>query len=389
MTSLRPLFPPQFLCCGSKLWNHAPRPRSSLPGVSFRASFRTSAPAGSLPGLKTFRPNLTRTSGGNGSNVELPTRVRYDAIVKPEDDFRRWRISTAGVTVRVSTAYLRARLLYDTMTAHPKLVMAPVEGKGGDLTDVHLAGGVSIPCPPGMPVGAFDLIIAEELCVTETELYDCVSSGTKVDLAETGDLDLDRTETLRPGRRWSRYTNMSDVMAEAMQGASQGFFIAIRTDPEREAWKTFYVEVPSFEERIAPALALLEPLRTRYAELSDLKAKIDGSAADHARFVVRSAFFGLTAYTVLAVRLIWFDFDWDVIEPVTYVVNLVFATSAAAFYLRTSRTFSYEALQATSSEGHRRALYARQGFDVDEWERVGAQVKELEEWIAGVRRGYD
>lgn len=76
-------------------------------------------------------------------------------------------------------------------------------------------------------------------------------------------------------------------------------------------------------------------------------------------------------------------------EPITYMITLSAAIVAAAFYLQTSKTFSYEALHAATGETRKRALYAKQGFDLAEYERIGKQVTELEEWIEGIRASYD
>jgi hypothetical protein len=130
-------------------------------------------------------------------------------------------------------------------------------------------------------------------------------------------------------------------------------------------------------------------LKERYCELTATKEQLDTDSARHAQTVVRGAVIGLFAYTSIMTRLIFFDSSWDVMEPITYISTLSFGVVASAFYLWTSRTFSYEALHLTSSDVRRAALYKKRGFDVQEWTETAGRVKELEEWIEGVRRGYD
>lgn len=257
------------------------------------------------PALPAFRPPPPRPIGAKQETFtgKPPPHGRYAEILKPETTFREWRIETAKTRVRVSTDYLPARLMYDTMTSHPKLIVASAAEDDGDAISGRgkTAGGVALPLPPGLPVGALSDIICEELSAVDAEVYDCIN----------GEPSEEGTETLRPGSRWSKYASTADVMVESMQGSSQGFFLAVKPRQETKHWDVYYVAVPSLEERIAPAVNLLGPLKTRHEEMTRLKEKIDKDSLSHAQTVVRGAFIGLIVYFGVIGRLVFVESDWD------------------------------------------------------------------------------
>ncbi|KAI9004349.1 hypothetical protein DFJ74DRAFT_713092 [Hyaloraphidium curvatum] len=377
-------------------------------------------PAPAVSPLPPVRPPPTPWGGRapTFASAAPPPGHKQQKIVLPEPAFREWRIDTAGARVRISKAYRRGSLLYDTPTSHPKIVLPHVQlnhaealYKTDDLPAVPVPGGLAIPAPVAMPLGALAVVMKEELGVDQVELWDCVAfdepadgvggAKSEVEDASAGNYhpDAPRTDgdaalplkTLRPGTRWSNFAALGDVFTEAMQGFSQGFFIAHPEPgaPAEQPWRVTYIKVPSLPERLAPALAILLPLRERLSVLDARKAELDAHSSVAAHRALVAAFSALCSYTVVVGYLVFIGSDWDTMEPITFYVGLCFAVAVSGFYLATHRAFSYETLHSMAHERRMARLYREKGFDLEDWKRTKAEVEAWDAWMAAVKRSYN
>ena len=97
-------------------------------------------------------------------------------------------------------------------------------------------------------------------------------------------------------------------------------------------------------------------------------------AESRSRTIVSSGLIVLCLQLAAFVRLTYYEFSWDVMEPLSYFVGLANAIAVYVYYLWNRRDFSYETWQS-SLEGKyaERALHGK-GFDIN---RYGALARRL------------
>ncbi|KAJ3264074.1 hypothetical protein HK104_006528 [Borealophlyctis nickersoniae] len=188
----------------------------------------------------------------------------------------------------------------------------------------------------------------------------------------------EETNMYRPVR-WARSTGAREVLAIALH---QGGFL-LELNGVR-----YPVRVPTAEERIAPIQKVLEKVEAELLPLQERKRQLDLRAATTSR---RLAWFGLGALCAqwgLMARLTWWEYSWDVMEPISYFLGAGTGILGYMFYVVTSREYTYESLSAITVTRQQARLYRRTKFDVRRYSELTDRKVELEEKIEQIRREH-
>jgi hypothetical protein len=75
--------------------------------------------------------------------------------------------------------------------------------------------------------------------------------------------------------------------------------------------------------------------------------------------------------------MVWIDFNWDIMEPVTYFVFLSTVIVGYTFFVKFSQEFTYDALKDRQRKKALRRLYLRNDFNWRRWNDLDLQVQDL------------
>jgi hypothetical protein len=127
-------------------------------------------------------------------------------------------------------------------------------------------------------------------------------------------------------------------------------------------------------------LKTLEAKRREVDRLRAQKAELDIKAEKYP-FLVSWAVGGfLVVQFVTLFKWVFFDFDWNLVEPVTYFLGYTGTTFfALMFYRYTGKDFSYDNLWGNMAEANKQKLYRDAKFDPAQLESLEKSIKELEE----------
>jgi hypothetical protein len=90
--------------------------------------------------------------------------------------------------------------------------------------------------------------------------------------------------------------------------------------------------------------AIQEHIETLKSELKPLemnKAAVDAKAAQNTRFVVWAGLGYMALQFGFLARLTWWEYSWDIMEPVTYFITYGTSMAAYAYFVLTRQEFLY------------------------------------------------
>ncbi|RPD75827.1 hypothetical protein L226DRAFT_484795, partial [Lentinus tigrinus ALCF2SS1-7] len=187
--------------------------------------------------------------------------------------------------------------------------------------------------------------------------------------------------------QWSDSTDVQDFIRDAAR--SREFTICITDTGEDESHMTIPVEVPSFEDRtrfLRRRLAIVEEDLNR---METLKRECDHEALRGARRMAVGGFGILVVYWGTVARLTFWDFGWDVMEPITYLSGLSMVILGYLWFLYRGREVSYSSLLHHSVSARRESLYESRGLDIDRWMDLVSEAKSIRREISKIAEDYD
>lgn len=76
-------------------------------------------------------------------------------------------------------------------------------------------------------------------------------------------------------------------------------------------------------------------------------------------------------------RLVWYEYSWDIIEPVSYFVTYSSVIAGYAYYLITKQQNNYDVMESRAYRTKLHRLAARERFDIDRLAFLRRRVQEL------------
>ncbi|GAC96542.1 para-hydroxybenzoate-polyprenyltransferase [Pseudozyma hubeiensis SY62] len=183
------------------------------------------------------------------------------------------------------------------------------------------------------------------------------------------------------GKRWSPATGIGDFLRDA---ARIGSFVI------RIGERNVYVTVPSFEDRTRFLRASLYAKTEQIEKLVHLKAECDRIAhsgtkrLSFAGVLILSAWWGSVAFLTFCTEL-----GWDVMEPVTYLTGLGTILGGYIWFLIHNREVSYRAVLNETTSRRQQKLYIEKGFNIERYQELIQEVKDLRKTIKKVAEDYD
>ncbi|KNC98707.1 uncharacterized protein SPPG_06385 [Spizellomyces punctatus DAOM BR117] len=192
--------------------------------------------------------------------------------------------------------------------------------------------------------------------------------------------DLPKENEKDKGFRWARSTQISHVLSRSLH---RGGFVLLVNNTQ-----LLHVHVPTFEARVSPLRHELESVENQLVPLRDTKKALDEKAH---RSSVRIAWLGLGALCAqwgIMARLTWWEYSWDVMEPISYFIGAGTGILGYMFYVVTSKEYTYEALAEVTATKHQIRLYKRKNFDLAKMVELERRAQRLRLQIEVIRKEY-
>ena len=118
----------------------------------------------------------------------------------------------------------------------------------------------------------------------------------------------------------------------------------------------------------------LEKMRAEFDDFHNQYTEAKRRAESRSRMIVASGLILLCCQLAAFVRLTYYEFSWDVMEPISYFVGLTNAITVYIYYLWNRTDFSYESWERRLEGKHTEDYLRRRGVDL---ERYSALVRRL------------
>jgi len=168
-------------------------------------------------------------------------------------------------------------------------------------------------------------------------------------------------------------------------------FDTIVIKPERvtKAWdQALDLDGSHAMDFISRRKAELEALRLKIEPLEVQLQKYEKKSERSAVWWMRGLFCYTIVHTWMIAYLTFWVLSWDIMEPITYLVNLYTFVIAVYFFNSTSCDFTFDAMKDTLKAIKRRKLFLSKKFDEEEYDRLKREIYLAEqdlynpEWFA-------
>jgi hypothetical protein len=124
-------------------------------------------------------------------------------------------------------------------------------------------------------------------------------------------------------------------------------------------------------------LAALARVEREIAVLDQEKQKFDSIARKHANKLMFGLFVALLAQFGILADMVWIDFNWDIMEPITYFVTLTTVIGGFSFFIKSKRDYTYPALAERFANSKLRKLYIANRFNYKTWSALDQERSSL------------
>ncbi|XP_020613428.1 calcium uniporter protein, mitochondrial-like [Orbicella faveolata] len=121
-----------------------------------------------------------------------------------------------------------------------------------------------------------------------------------------------------------------------------------------------------------------EKLQLELKPLEDLKAEIDRKSAQRTNFVVWGGLGYMALQFGLLARLTWWEYSWDIMEPVTYFVGYGTAMACYAYFVLTRQEFLYPDARDRQFLLFFHKLSKRKIFDIKRYNEIKDAISKIE-----------
>ncbi|KAJ7814877.1 hypothetical protein B0H14DRAFT_2849074, partial [Mycena olivaceomarginata] len=192
--------------------------------------------------------------------------------------------------------------------------------------------------------------------------------------------------------QWSDSTDVGDFVRDAARHAKFSICIAYDDSETNNAGGSeviLEVEVPTVADRTRFLRRRLDTINTQLAGMEALKRDCDKEAHRGARRMATAGFGMLAIYWATVTRLTFWDYGWEVMEPITYLSGLSTVMAGYLWFLYQGREVSYSAILDRSISARRQTLYEARKFDIEHWMDLVSERKKLRAEIRRVEEDYE
>lgn len=127
----------------------------------------------------------------------------------------------------------------------------------------------------------------------------------------------------------------------------------------------------------------LEELKARAEELQPAYELIDQKASRSVNLIAYSTLGALLFQWLLFARFTWWDFSWDVMEPVTYfTMTAELSLGGYLYYLYQGSEYTNVDIWTALYNWRFRRIARRRSFDIKEWNAVNNGIRETQKQIS-------
>ncbi|KAK0224153.1 hypothetical protein IW262DRAFT_1371426 [Armillaria fumosa] len=186
--------------------------------------------------------------------------------------------------------------------------------------------------------------------------------------------------------QWSDSTDVGDFIRDAARSAK---FRLCFTDDEGRELSAISVRVPTFEDRTVFLRRRLTIINAQLESMHEIKRMCDKEARRGAKRMAIGGFGMLVAYWGIVARLTFWDYGWDVMEPITYLSGLSTVICGYLWFLYQGREVSYSSVLDSSISTRRETLYKTHGLDINRWLDLVSEKKGLVKEIGRIAQDYE
>jgi len=121
----------------------------------------------------------------------------------------------------------------------------------------------------------------------------------------------------------------------------------------------------------------LDQILPLYLPLNEKKLQLDARANRRAIWWMRGALVYLVLQFSILARMVWIDFNWDIMEPITYFVGVFTLLGGFSFFVLYGQDYTYNALQKRQQMLALRRLYISEEFNWKKWNKLHHRVQTL------------
>lgn len=119
-----------------------------------------------------------------------------------------------------------------------------------------------------------------------------------------------------------------------------------------------------------------DKLLAEFVPLYKKKREMDAQAYKRSNFLIWGGFGFLCAQFAFMARLVWWEYNWDIMEPVSYFITFGTALIGYSYFALAKREYTYNDVRESFAVSRMRKLYEKNEFPVDKYFYLEHQLKE-------------
>lgn len=119
-------------------------------------------------------------------------------------------------------------------------------------------------------------------------------------------------------------------------------------------------------------------LQLEFDAKTAIKKRLDAQALRFPDIAAVGSFGYLVCQTGLLFYWVYFRFDWNLVEPITYLLSYSVVWLGLAAYYATGREFTFDNIRSLIAERKAKRLYQKECFDVERYYALKANVEDVE-----------
>jgi len=127
----------------------------------------------------------------------------------------------------------------------------------------------------------------------------------------------------------------------------------------------------------------LEQILPLYIPLNKEKLLLDDRSLRRAKRWMRATLGYLVIQFSILARMVWIDFNWDIMEPITYFVGVFTLLIGFSFFVLYGQDYTYHALERRQQMLALRRLYISEEFNWKKWNNLNERVRTISQLLGG------
>ena len=129
-----------------------------------------------------------------------------------------------------------------------------------------------------------------------------------------------------------------------------------------------------------------ELLLSEIRPLRGIQQRIEKKVLRRADFAAFGGFTYLCAQTSLLFFWVYIKFDWNLVEPITYLLSFSVTWLSILIFFSTGKEFSYNAVRDMFLDRVQRRLYKEDSFDVHRYNKLEAELRDVEKQLQDLEK---